>query len=460
LLLHKLTPLSLDELLLSSNFDAVILGPKLGAHSSWNYARTIKQKLPKLSCLAILDQQEVGLLNLKKFEREEIPVLQQDDSVDRIVHAVSTLEKRKAKKELGKVIYFEGSKGGVGVTSVISGLAHASVEIEKKAVIVDLSPYSTFSNYLLAKRSCSPDLSVVIEDGIRIEDKTIENSIEKTICGIEVLLPPSCKSDLREKWLRNPDYLEYGLETIEILKEKYDLVLIDGSGTEGILPFSLLSRSDLVVAVTSDDPAAAYLLDRTLKKISAVPGAFQTHVLLNETTDTGLEVQDIESILRFSSRHDNLVFHRQTLALDNSAAKWPGTGNSFYTESKKGTQQALRRILEAILAGESTALADNGQSSALSFEQFIGLVKNKMFSFQEKGRALLPAPPELGSSPSGSDHQHQPVEYPAKRFLSPEALIKTESSGEKGESKKTVIESLYQPAQPVEGPCIMELNEK
>ncbi len=457
LLLHKLSPLSLDEMLLSGNFDAFILGPSLGAHSAWNYARSIKARHPDLPCLAILEESDMGLLNLNKFEKADVPVIQTEDSIYRIVHAINGLDETKKKsKALGKVVFVEGSKGGVGVTSIISGLAHSSEEIDKKAIVLDLSPHSTFSNYLLAKRSFSLDLNLVIEDSLRIETKTIESSIETTLSGINVFLPPSCKSEVREKWLRNPDYLEYGLETVEILKEKFDLILIDGSGAEGILPFSLLSRSDLVLAVTSDDPASAYLLDQTLKKISSIPGSFKTHVVLNETSDTGLEVQDIESILKFSSRHNGIIFHGHPISLDKAAAKWPGTGNSFYTEGSNQTQRNLKELLEGLLNGKATSASRENTASQLDL--LFGSVKNKLRNFKQNSRALLPAPSELLSP--FSQNELQVDKKGPQKSLSPEQLFQDTQSTEQKDRPQAIIKDLYKPAQLVNGPSIMRANEK
>ena len=316
--------------------------------------------------------------------------------------------------------------------------------------------HSTFSNYLLAKRSFSLDLNLVIEDSLRIETKTIESSIETTLSGINVFLPPSCKSEVREKWLRNPDYLEYGLETVEILKEKYDIILVDGSGAEGILPFSLLSRSDLVLAVTSDDPASAYLLDQTLKKISSVPGSFKTHVVLNETSDSGLEVQDIESILKFSSRHNGIVFHGRPISLDRGAAKWPGTGNSFYTEGSNQTQRELKELLEGLLNDKATCPSKENTASQL--DVLFTSVKDKWRSFNKKGKALLPAPSELLSPFSQLEVRNE--KKGLHKSLSPEQLFKNSQSNKQKEPSQTIIEDLYKPAQLVNGPSIMEANEK
>jgi hypothetical protein len=211
-----------------------------------------------------------------------------------------------------------------------------------------------------------------------------------------------------------------------------------------------------VLAVTSDDPASAYLLDQTLKKISSVPGSFKTHVVLNETSDSGLEVQDIESILKFSSRHNGIVFHGQPISLDRGAAKWPGTGNSFYTEGANQTQRDLKKLLEGLLNGKATALSK--ENTVRQLDVLFSSVKDKWRSFNQNSRALLPAPSELLSP--FSQHEVRNQKKGLHKSLSPEQLFENSQSNKQKDPSQTIIEDLYKPAQLVNGPSIMEANEK
>ena len=352
LLAHKIYPISFQELLLSSSTDVVILGPELTSEHMVSYIGEINKKLPDARILVLLKESSLSLISLKRFEELASAVLTEADSPIKILHAIESL-KNKSPVSDSKIIYFSGTKGGVGTTSLCTAFAHAAQNLKKKTLLVDLSTYSNLSTYLRTSRSSSTEFASYLLDSLENRVSLSENLVLKMIeispCGLELLLPPSTKRDIRDIWLRDPNVLDQNLAIFEILKSIYDIIIIDGASAEGIFPFSLISRSDHVLVTSTSAPASIHLLSKLLEELSHVPGKQDIQVIINSTSKSELQVKDIKNLIKLKVDLSEIVFHQKAISFESRAKDWIGTGNSFYTEANNSSQELFDKFLVSIL---------------------------------------------------------------------------------------------------------------
>lgn len=352
--LHTLYPISEQELFLSNEPEVVVLGANQSIEESYSLASKIGKRFPDTTILIFLKDSNLTLSNLRRFESKAHTVFGENEPAIRILHQLEHVNKNSGKnREESLSIYVDGAKGGVGTTSIVTGLAHASTALGFQTLICDLSPYSSLSHYLQLGRSSSSEMTSVLTDGLSPTEQIIDGSVDRSANGLELLLPPSNQKDIRDLWLRDPLLFETSLQIFDLAKKQYDIIIIDGSRAEGILPYSLQSTADHSILVSQNTPSSAHLLDKTLSELKNVPGFSSCQVLINQSSNGTLRVKDIEKILAAENRHQDVIFHQAAIPFDEHAGSWMGSGNSFYTESKKKTQKILIKSLEAII--DSTA---------------------------------------------------------------------------------------------------------
>jgi len=322
----------------------IIFGPGISPEDLTKVATEIRENNSEISLFAILPSQLLSLRNLRKFERLRISTLSDSDSSSRIVHALLSAKESSASQPRGKLISVVGVKGGVGASSVVSGLAHAAHAEGKSALIVDLSPEGALLHYLNTQRWHSSDYRAVLTDGVVPSKSTLERSTVRAPNGIELLLPPSGGNEIREKWLRDPATLDLNTSLVELALESYDIVIVDISHSEGIFPFALEARADQTIFASSNDPAAIHLLNLRLQKLSLAPNQDRVTIVVSLVSESSLGAEDLSEILDLDGAAKFF-----TLARDKRAAAWIGTGNSLFTEGGKTLQDSLIAITRSLL---------------------------------------------------------------------------------------------------------------
>ncbi len=342
-------PVSKDELLLNKPPQLVVVGPAYAAEEAYTVCREIRETFPSAALFLVIDTSNYSLRTLKRFQRVCNDIFSSVDTAVRIIHTLSAYEGVNTLRKTGKLIAISGVKGGVGTTTVTSGLAHAAEALGKTAVVIDLSPVSALVQYMATKRWQCPEFTAMLVDGLPPEIATVQRCLSVAPNGITVLLPPSGGTEVRELWLRDRNKFEVTLGVIEILKDLYDVVIVDTASVEGVLAYALTSKAHARLLVTSNDPASVHLLNSSLAHLADLPGHSQIQICINLVHERGLRKEDILDFLYANEYFHNQMALLEPLPYDARGRNWIGTGNTFYTECSNGIQKLLEDYLTTLL---------------------------------------------------------------------------------------------------------------
>lgn len=386
--LAQLVPLSKDELLLNSAPGVVVVGPGYNIEEAYAVCRDLRQKLPAdVAVISILSPESFSLRALRRFERVCNEVFSTEERAIRIVHTLSALDRSRARTNQGRLVVVSGVKGGVGATSVVSALAHAAEAGGRSSIVIDLSPNGALIQYMGAERWQSPDFAALLADNLVPDEALIKRCIVRSPNGVHLLLPPSGGHEVRELWLRDAHRFELTLSVIDLLKEQYDLVLVDTARAEGVLDFALHTRADVRLLVTSNDPASVHLLNRTLTTLLETPGAGETQILLNELAERSLDREDVLDFLYLNEAFEEEMLQLPALPFDPRGRQWIGTGNTFYTEASRATQDILDRVLRSLM--------DPGQTQPVVAPRRLSMAQRLTSSLARLAGRIRPAEPGI-----------------------------------------------------------------
>ncbi len=359
--LLQTVPASRDEVLINDPYELYAIGPSFSIEEAYLITRELREAFPGIPVLVVLSPEAYSLRTLRRFDKLADQIVSADDQPVRLIHAISSLDFAEQQRSVGHLIVVKGVKGGVGATSIVSGLAHAAEAIEKSAVVIDLSLTASFVQYMGTKRWHSPEYTALLVDSIIPDRAMVERCISRAPNGVSVLLPPSGGTEVREMWLRDEKRFEITLRVIEILKEMFDIVLVDSSSAEGVLSFALNTRANHRLLVTSNDPASVHLLNTTLGQLVDLPGIGDTQILINLLSERGLTKDDVSDFLILSEHYKEESCLLDPCQFDPRGRNWIGTGNTFYTECSTGMQRYFERALETLLSGEVTSKQQSGE---------------------------------------------------------------------------------------------------
>jgi cellulose biosynthesis protein BcsQ len=346
--LAQIYPVSKDELILSSSPEVIAVGPNFTIEEAYSVCREIKTAFPETPLLLFLNSNLYSLRSLRRFRPVCTETFTVDENPTRLVHTLTVLDTDSLKNKSGKLIVVSGVKGGVGTTTLVSGLLHSAEASGKSAIAIDLSQNGALIQYMAAPRWQSPDYAALLTENLTPDETLVKRCITVAPNGINLLLPPAGGSDIREAWLREPQKFEISLSVVEILKDLYDLVIVDCANAEGVLFFALSARANTRLLVSSNDPASVHLLNSQLSLLAEIPGDSQIQIALNQIDPSGLTREDILDFLYINEHFQKSMVALPTIAYDNKGRNWIGTGNTFYTESNTATQKTLEQTLNLL----------------------------------------------------------------------------------------------------------------
>lgn len=427
-----ISPCTKDELLVNTAPDIIVFGSGFPVERALSLAKELKLKLESARLCFFLTPENYTLRNLQRFEPFSQSIFSTADSLVRVVHTLVSHAETKSSSINGKLIVVSGVKGGVGATSLVSGLAHASQTIGKKAVVLDLSEKSVFAVYMGCRKTQSAEYSAILRDNILIDQSFIDKCLIESPNGVSVFLPPAGGPEIRELWLRDAQRVEISISIVDLLLEMFDLVIVDKAGTEGLLPYALTCRSASRVLVTSNDPASIHLLNLQLRDLFDLPGSGRNKIILNRLDERGLGKKELINLLRFQTTGSRDELDLALLSYDTRGRNWVGTGNTFYTESNAITQTLLEEMTLAL----SEPLGEQGVAAKRIFRlpSFLSRSPNlpKLLTFER--REKLPA--------AKSASKEKVIQILSAKQ---EQLVDRESIDREHLDSGQVVEFLYQP---------------
>ena len=144
---------------------------------------------------------------------------------------------------MGKIIAVANQKGGVGKTTTSVNLSAAFAEMGKKVLLIDCDPQGNATSGLGIEKD---GLELSIYDAL-INDTPMEEIIIQTQFGLDVV-PSVMDLAGAEVELVNLEDKQYRLKkAVELVKEKYDYILIDCPPSLGHVTLNALTAADSVL---------------------------------------------------------------------------------------------------------------------------------------------------------------------------------------------------------------------
>ncbi len=145
---------------------------------------------------------------------------------------------------MGKIISFVNQKGGVGKTTTCVNLAAYVANAGKKVLLVDMDPQGNASSGLgVVKNSELKTIYNVIDGEIPVQD-----AISPTVLKNLFIIPATVDLAGAEIELVQVNHREKVLkENLDLVKDKFDYIMIDCPPSLGLLTINALSTSDTVL---------------------------------------------------------------------------------------------------------------------------------------------------------------------------------------------------------------------
>ena len=144
---------------------------------------------------------------------------------------------------MGKIIAVANQKGGVGKTTTSVKLSAAFAEMGKRVLLIDCDPQGNATSGLGIEKD---GLELSIYDAL-INDTPMEEIILQTQFGLD-MVPSVMDLAGAEVELVNLDDKQYRLKkAVELIKDKYDYILIDCPPSLGHVTLNALTAADSVL---------------------------------------------------------------------------------------------------------------------------------------------------------------------------------------------------------------------
>ena len=144
---------------------------------------------------------------------------------------------------MGKVISIANQKGGVGKTTTSINLSTILAKKGKKVLLIDADPQGNGTSGL----GINKEQKFSVYD-VLIEDIEVENTLQKTLVKNLDLCPSNINLAGAEVQLVSMEDREYRLKTkLDIIKNKYDYIIIDCPPSLGLVTLNAFTASDSVL---------------------------------------------------------------------------------------------------------------------------------------------------------------------------------------------------------------------
>lgn len=168
---------------------------------------------------------------------------------------------------MGKIISFSNQKGGVGKTTTCVNMAAYCAHRGKKVLLVDIDPQGNATTGLgFSKSTIKKSVYNVLIENEKAEDNVIGTELENLfllpanidLAGAEVEL---VYKKAREKVLKS---------ALELIKDKYDFIMIDCPPSLGLLTINALTSANSVIIPIQSEYYALEGLSQLMNTISLV----------------------------------------------------------------------------------------------------------------------------------------------------------------------------------------------
>lgn len=344
-------PASKEEVVVNAAPDVVIIGSAFSPDDALILSRDLSTAHPGVPVFVFLEVSEFTVRNIKRFEPYVKEVFSITDPSSRFVYSLTTLSEKKKAGKRGMVVAVQGVKGGVGATTLTGAFAHAAHALGKSVAIVDLSQKGELCQYFLCDQWHSSEYTALLSDKVLPEPEHLHKILVTAKNGITILPPPSGHGEVREFWLRDISRFEIPLAIIDLLQERFDVVLVDFSHAEGIFPFAVECRADVRLFVSANEPGSVHLLTSRVNEFE-MSNEGVSRFIINKINPRGLTNEDVLDFISWSPRFSEEMLYPEEIPYDAKGGLWIGTGNSFYTEGSSKVRTFFENLTRSALGLE------------------------------------------------------------------------------------------------------------
>ncbi len=410
-------PSTKEEILVNSAPDSIVIGPGFSPDESLMLARDISSVHPSVPLFVFFSQQDFTLRNIKRFEPYVKEVFSVIDPPSRFVYSLTSVSEASHNRKKGVLFSVQGVKGGVGVSSISGALAHAAQALGKSVVLMDLSLRGELCQYFLCEQWQSSDYTTLLTDKVIPEPEHIQKILVSAKNGISLVPPPTGYGEVREFWLRDASRFEIPLALVDLLQERFDVVLVDFSHAEGIFPFAVECRADIRLFVSANEPGSVHLLTNRVDEYEGIHEGV-TKFLINRISPKGLTNEDILDFISWNPKFSEEMLYPFEVPHDSKGGLWIGTGNSFYTEGSA----KLRDFFEDLMRDALGLDEHKKKSIRIPFANALKAISmrsgKKRIEFEKKERIpfLEPEEPLSEKSPALPEERQMVYEPPRLRI--------------------------------------------
>lgn len=252
---------------------------------------------------------------------------------------------------MGKIIAVANQKGGVGKTTTSVNLSAAFAEMGKKVLLIDCDPQGNATSGLGIEKD---GLELSIYDAL-INDTPMEEIIIQTQFGLDVV-PSVMDLAGAEVELVNLEDKQYRLKkAVELVKEKYDYILIDCPPSLGHVTLNALTAADSVLLPLQCEFYALEGLSQLLSTVQLVQEQLNEKlrieglVLTMYDSRTNLAEQVVEEV----KTHFPDMVYATKIPRNVRLSEAPSFGKTIfaYASSSKGAQAYMSLAEEVVANG-------------------------------------------------------------------------------------------------------------
>ena len=252
---------------------------------------------------------------------------------------------------MGKIIAVANQKGGVGKTTTSVNLSAAFAEMGKKVLLIDCDPQGNATSGLGIEKD---GLDLSIYDAL-INDTPMEEIILQTQFGLD-MVPSVMDLAGAEVELVNLDDKQYRLKkAVELIKDKYDYILIDCPPSLGHVTLNALTAADSVLLPLQCEFYALEGLSQLLSTVQLVQEQLNGDlrieglVLTMYDSRTNLAEQVVEEV----KTHFPDMVYATKIPRNVRLSEAPSFGKPIfaYASSSKGAQASMSLAEEVIENG-------------------------------------------------------------------------------------------------------------
>ena len=245
-----------------------------------------------------------------------------------------------------KVIAIANQKGGVGKTTTAVNLGVALGISGKKVLLIDADPQGSLTKSCKIDNADADKLEVTLSELMAYEmtgedkDYILLNNSIKQFETVD-LIPSNISLSGTETALFNCMSRESVLKrTIEPLKQKYDVILIDCMPSLGMMTINALVAADSVIIPCEPSFLSVKGLDLLLHSIAKIkrqinPGLKIDGVLMTMVDSRTINAREITSALRDAMGNNINVFNIE-IPRSVRATECPNAGESIFVHDPGG----------------------------------------------------------------------------------------------------------------------------